>query len=155
MGILQGFLVIILTSVITGCGPTLDMQIQELVAAKNRWLETGYGSEYTYTYICTGHCMFRGQEVRIEIRGGKVVSAFLQKEDGSIEKLSQTNSYPTVRQLQEGILEMLKQQEEGNMAVTVYYDSELGYPTYLKYSRYGIINGSGEIHIRDLKLVGT
>ncbi len=93
--------------------------------------------------------------MRVKVKEGEVISATLRKDDGTTEKLSPTTSYLTIRQMLEQIFEILKEQEKGKMTVNVRYDLDLGYPTYLEYSRHGIFDGLGEIHIRDLELAGT
>ena len=155
MSISHLFLVTVLASTVTACGPDLDGQVTQLVIAKNRWLEKGYGNEYLYTYVCRGHCRYRNHEVRVTVLNGKVVAASARNENGSIENVTSISSYPTIPQLLEQILEMLQAQRDGAMTVTARYDSEFGYPTYLRYTQKQVLDGSGEIHIYDLQPAGT
>lgn len=124
---------LLLSFLIAGCGQSLESKVEEIVLAKNRWLEVSNGKDYTYVMeVHGGHT--QGQRT-IEVTSGKAATQL-------------PGELTTIKDLFVFAFDALK---DPDMDVEVAYSSEYGYPTKIEVEIPNLMDGRTIIIVRNLE----
>lgn len=119
---------------LTSCGKSMETKIEEMVAAKNKWIEISASKDYSYTMHIKGHHVNATQQ--IDVIAGKAIN-------------KPSTELATIKSLFEYAFETIKNTKN---EIEITYNSTYGYPSKIEITIPGVISGQSTIIVQDLVL---
>lgn len=116
---------------LSACSDSTDLKVENLVTAKENWLENAYSPDYNFT-------------LEVEWSGTNKPKIFQVSVKDGVSDTEFPGNIGTINGQFEYILESLK---NDNLRVDVTYHDSLGYPTVIKVTQSGLIDGGSIIKV--------
>ena len=122
-------LLFLLIFCLTACGPSLEDDVSELVAAKDRWIEVVGDRDYSFDYHRVGYNAI-SMPIVVDVRDG--ISQQVHPARPSREP-DEVHNPPTMTEFFDLVLTLTEYDLSSRGILTVEYDQQLGFPATIRW----------------------
>ena len=122
---------------LTSCGKSMEGQVNDIVKAKDLWLESSQGKDYKYN-------------LSIHWIGSKAPATYYIQVISGVPSKALPQDISTIKGLFNYTFESIKDEK---LNVKAIYDSKLGYPLSIKASNPKLIDGSSTITVANFEFM--
>ena len=133
---------------VASCTPRLESRTSDLVNAKNLWVQTNAGRNYSFDVIRHCFCTLNGVQVRVTVVDDKIVRT-THSQDTIFTGEPNPYGFQTIPGYFSLILDLIERELNSGLELEVEYDEQTGFPSIIAWSEPAAIDSAVKIELSD------